>query len=123
MLLHDSISLATLFVRNASSGNYTSMADLVRPAPSPAEPVTFLDANADGRASSSDAFQVWTPGGCADRGLTIYMGSNASSIGGSQILFLREGFVQNCMGSVEDSSLPGDMRCLAGACAAEVGMA
>ena len=123
MLLHDSISLATLFVRNASSGNYTSLADLVRPAPSPAEPVTFLDANADGRASSSDAFQVWTPGGCADRGLTIYMGSNASSIGGSQTIFLREGFVQNCMGSGADSAFPWVLVILGAAGAAAVGLA
>src|SRR5437879_11662931 len=104
MLLHDSISLATLFVRNASSGNYTPMADLVRPAPSPAEPVTFFDGNAAGRVSSSDAFQVWTPGGCAGRGLTIYMRSIASSIGGSESLILREGFVHDCMASVEGSS-------------------
>ncbi len=106
LLRDSSLPLANLFIRDLPSGNYTSLADLVRPAPSEAERVTFLDANADGMASASDAFQVWTPGSCVSYQLTIYMGANASSIGGSQGVFLSDGYVQNCMGAAPNPNLP-----------------
>ena len=105
VILRDAgLALQNLFIRDFPTGNYTSLGDLVRPAPTEAERTTFLDANADGLASASDAFQTWAPGGCTNGELTIYTGSNASNIGGSQGVFLREGFVQNCMGAGTDSN-------------------
>jgi len=85
VILRDAgLALQNLFIRDFPTGNYTSLGDLVRPAPTEAERTTFLDANADGLASASDAFQTWAPGGCTNGELTIYTGSNASNIGGSQ---------------------------------------
>src|SRR5438093_761197 len=105
VILRDAgLALQNLFIRDFPTGNYTSLGDLVRPAPTEAERTTFLNANADGLASASDAFQTWAPGGCTNGELTIYTGSNASNIGGSQGVFLREGFVQNCMGAGTDSN-------------------
>ena len=106
VLLRDSgRPLANLFLREWPSGDYVSFADLVRPAPSEAERWTFLDANSDGTASANDAFQHWTPGSCGTD-LIVYMGANATSVGGSQGLTFREGWVLDCMGSRTDPNLP-----------------